>query len=91
MNKQNPLGMNEGARRMIFAGVPVSILAVIVLIDSHEHIISEKFWPYIFFGIMLIVTVLGMITYNITPKRLTLPLGSIGWAISFLILFCSVK
>jgi EamA domain-containing membrane protein RarD len=91
MNKQNPRGMNEGARRMIFAGVPVCILAALVLIDSVEHLISEKVWPYIFLVTVGIVTALGMVAYRATPKRLILPFGIIGWLISFSILFWRVK
>ena len=66
---------------MIFAGVPVSILALIVLIDSSEHFINDRFWPYVVFGIAMTVAVLGMVAYNITPKRLVLPIGIVGWVV----------
>jgi len=86
MKKRNPLRKDEGASQMIFFGVPVCVLTALVLIDSKEHIINEEFWPYILFGIGIIVTVLGMFVYNITPKRLILLLGIIGWLVSASIL-----
>jgi hypothetical protein len=86
MKKQSPFRIDEGARRMIFAGIPVCALAVLVLVDSSEHILSEKYWPYIFYGIMMVVVVLGMLAYNVTPKRFILPLGIAGWIITSSIL-----
>ena len=87
--KKNPFGINEGARRMIFAGVPMSFLTVLTCIamsSQLEHVVGEKAVAYVVYGTIMLVAVLGMITYNVTPKRLILPLGIIGWLISASIL-----
>ena len=90
--KAKPLTKDEGARGMIFFGVSVAILAVLTWIDrSLQHMVSDKTWCYIFLGEAGIATALGLIAYRIIPKRFILPLGIIGWLITFLILFCMAK
>jgi hypothetical protein len=87
LNKQNPLGMNEGARRMIFFGVAAFPISVLVCVAPKlEQAIGGKAIPYFFWGILLALCVLGIVTYNTTPKRLILPLGIIGWLLSASIL-----
>ena len=74
---------------MIFAGVPMSFLTVLTCIamsSQLEHVVGEKAVAYVVYGTIMLVAVLGMITYNVTPKRLILPLGIIGWLISASIL-----
>lgn len=91
MKTQSPFKIDERAGRMIFAGAPVCLLAVLVMVDLSEHILNEKYWPYIFYGIMMVVGVLGMLAYNVAPRWLVLPLGIAGWVGSFLILAFHVK
>ena len=71
---------------MIYSGFLVCILVVLTLGDSLTHIVSLRVWPCVFLGLALVVVVLGLIAYNFIPKRLILPIGIIGWLVSFSIL-----
>jgi hypothetical protein len=83
MKDKYPLRTDEGARRMIFFGVSAVPIAGLVAVGPQmEHFVGEKALPYVFFGIVVIITLIGMILYHHTPKRLVIPIGIIGWLIA---------
>jgi hypothetical protein len=88
MKNRNPFVIDGGVRRMLFFGVaalPMSVLGC--LGERLEHRFGEKISVYIFFGSLMVLTALGILLYNVTPRRVILPLGIAGWLISFLFLF----
>jgi hypothetical protein len=87
MKNRGPFNIDEGARRMIYCGAPLCVLVALTGIGcSLENRALDKVWPYVFLGTVLIVFVLGMIAYNFIPKRFILPLGIVGWLVSFAIM-----
>ena len=85
MSNNNPFRINEGARRMIFFGIPAVPIMLVPYLPL-EHIFGERAYPYILFGAMGIIATLGMVGYNFIPKRLIVPLGIIGWLLTASIL-----
>ena len=72
---------------MIFFGVAVLLVMVLGCMGERlSHILGERVFIYIFFGTMMIISILGVFAYNLTPKRLVVPLGIACWIISFSIL-----
>jgi hypothetical protein len=92
MKTRNPISTNEGARQMIWFGVPTCVFGMLVWLDrSFQHKASDMVWCYILLGEAAIVIVLGLIAYKRIPKLFILPIGIVGWIVSFLILFYMVN
>jgi hypothetical protein len=88
MNKKRPYGIGEGGRRAIYFGVPMVLMAVCMCTGEFiAHLVGEKAWPYIIYGLELVIIVAGMLLYNCLPKRSVIPLGIAGWVISFLLIY----
>jgi hypothetical protein len=84
---QNPFKIDEGARAMIFAGVPCCLLCVLTYASIPlNHLVGDKVWIWGFCVAAGILMALGMVAYKAIPKRLILPLGIAGWIIAFGIL-----
>ncbi|HXA45606.1 MAG TPA: hypothetical protein VNZ25_08875 [Candidatus Angelobacter sp.] len=90
MNEKYPHGIGPAGRWLIFAGIPMAAWAIFfALTEPHhalEHAVGEKLFPYILAGVPASLMVLGMVVYGSFPKRLVVPLGIIGWAVSVAVL-----
>lgn len=90
MNKKHPYGIGPTGRWLIFAGFPFSFCAILLTStmtnDGGIRGISEKFLPYVIAGVPSALMIGGMVLYGYLPKRLVIPVGIIGWAISVSVL-----
>jgi hypothetical protein len=85
---KNLLAIGEGGRQIIFFGIPMIFLAILMCVaESVAHIVDEKSYPYVLYGIIGAVAVAGMILYNYFPKRLVVPFGIAGWVTSFSLIY----
>jgi hypothetical protein len=88
---QNPFRIDEGARRMIFAGVPCGLLFMLLVASIPlDHLVGDKVWICGFCVAAGILAALGLVAYRAIPRRLILPLGIVGWIIAFGLLFVGV-
>jgi EamA domain-containing membrane protein RarD len=88
---QNPFRIDEGARRMIFAGVPCGLLCMLLVASTPlDHLVGDKVWIWGFCVAAGILAALGLVAYRAIPRRLILPLGIVGWIIAFGLLFVGV-
>jgi len=77
---RHPFGISEGARRMIFGGVPTLCLAAFMFKgETVAHAVGERAFPYVFFAVLAAYILGGYILYQCVPKRLVIPLGIAGW------------
>ena len=80
-------GIGPGGRWLIFAGVPhVSVAATACAQDWLVRVVGEKAFPYVGVGIVGATFVICMVFYHRIPKRFVIPLGMVGWVISFSLL-----
>ena len=52
-----------------------------------ERISGEKALPYVIVGIVMAVILVDRYFYERCPRRLVIPIGVIGWLVTFLLLF----
>jgi hypothetical protein len=89
LDAKHPFRIDEGTRRFNFLGLPaMGFGALMCYGENIAHVVGEKAYPYIFFGAMIVFTVIGMIIYNFVPKRWVVPLGIAGWITTFSWTFC---
>ncbi len=89
MNTKYPYGIGPTGRWLIFAGFPFSFCAILLALtlrNGHILGVSEKCLPYVVAGVPSALMIGGMILYGFFPKRLIVPVGIIGWAISVSVL-----
>jgi hypothetical protein len=86
MTEQYPHGIGPGGRWLLFAGVPVAIMAALVLATMRNGLIrgvGETALPYV---ILLVTASIIMVCWSLfhrLPKRWLIPLGLIGWIFAF--------
>lgn len=75
---------------LIFSGIPFSVLAIYsVMVGPSEHqLVGQNAEPYVVFFVPALIVIIAMLVFNHFPKRLVVPLGIIGWIITFVIV-CS--
>ena len=82
--------IGPSGRWLIFAGIPMAVWAIFFAItEPHhalEHAVGEKVFPYILGGVPAAAVVGSMVLYKYFPKRLIVPIGTIGWILAFSIL-----
>ena len=84
LDKRHPFSINESSRQMIFLGVPAIGFAVLICEgEVIAHVVGEKAFPYVLFGLMALFLMCGFIAYNVVPKKWVLPLGIAGWLTMF--------
>ena len=91
MKKKYPSGIGPAGRWLIFAGIPLAILAILLattLHDGHIRGVGENFLPYVVAGVPAIIMISAMALYDYFPKRLVIPFGIIGWIVNFSVLNC---
>lgn len=93
MNEKYPHGIGPAGRWLIFAGVPIAIIAVLLaftLRGGSIRGVSEKALPYVVFFVPAAIIVGCRELYHRVPKRLIIPFGIIGWIIAVVLMcwFC---
>ena len=84
MNEKYPYKVGQAGRWMIFAGVPSIGMAVVTCAqDSLNHSVGQRAFPYVVVGIVGLSFVLSMAVYHRLPKWLIIPIGIIGWILTF--------
>jgi len=84
LDTEHPFSIGEIGRRNIFIGLPaIGLAALMCSGESIPRIVGEKAYPYVFFGAMGVFAVVGIILYNIVPRKWILPLGIAGWITTF--------
>jgi hypothetical protein len=82
--------IGPGGRWLIFAGIPMSVCAILfVVAEPHhrlEYAVGEKVFPYVLFFVPATIVLLSKVLYPHFPKHLVVPLGIVGWIIHFSIL-----
>lgn len=78
---------------MIFAGVPIAIMAIMLastLRDGNIRGVSEGALPYVILFVPLAIIVGCHELYRHVPQRLVIPIGIVGWVISVSVMcwFC---
>ena len=88
MRKPGLFRVDAGTRGTIFAGVPMSVMALhMYLSDTVMRNMSDTVWVYTFWGAVMIVAVLGLLAYHFIPKRLIAPVGIACWVVFFAAFF----
>ena len=93
MNKKNPNGIGPVGRWSIFFGIPVALLAILLVSTLHHglnqipKIVGEAAAPYVVFFTPVIIGIVGMVLYEHFPKRLVIPLGIVGWIVGLSLIF----
>jgi len=84
LDTEHPFSLSKRGQFMIFFGVQaIGFAALMCKGEDIARIVGEKAFPYVFYGLMIVFVVIGMILYNIVPKRWILPLGIAGWITTF--------
>jgi hypothetical protein len=86
MNSKYPYGIGPAGYWLIFAGVPIAIIAILTactLRDGNIRGVSEKFLPYVVFFVPLAIIVACKVLYDHFPKKLIIPFGIVGWIVAF--------
>jgi hypothetical protein len=76
----------------MFFGVPMLPIAVflclICLFDAPiGRVLGNRAFGWFIYGSCTVFGVLGMLLYDRVPPRLAAPLGTLGWIISFTLLY----
>jgi hypothetical protein len=88
MNNE-PHKIGSGVRAWIFWGAPM-FFYVVLGIPTYEPLarfVGEKIAPYIVIVFGGLITIITMIVDDYIPERLFIPIGVIGWALTFSFLY----
>jgi hypothetical protein len=86
MNSKYPDGLGSSGFWLIFAGVPIAIMAILLastLRDGDIRGVSEKYLPYVLLLVPSAIFVGCRELYHHCPKRLIIPFGIASWIIAF--------
>jgi hypothetical protein len=84
LDTEHPFAIQGNGQRNIFFGLPaIGFAALMCNGETIAHIVGEKAYPYVFFGAMGALIVIGIFSYNFVPRRWALPLGIAGWITTF--------
>jgi hypothetical protein len=89
VNKKYPYGIGPGGRWLIFAGIPLSVIAILFTTTerSLDRIVGHAAEPYVLFFVPAAIAITGMVFYDYFPKRLIIPIGIIGWIMGLSIMY----
>jgi hypothetical protein len=76
---------------LIFAGVPMAIIAVLMAFTMHDGDIrgvSERALPYVLLSVPLAIIVGCRELYHHVPKHLVIPFGVVGWIVVAILVMC---
>jgi hypothetical protein len=86
VTEKYPHGIGPSGRWLLFAGVPVAIMAALVLATMRNGDIrgvSEKALPYVLLLVPAAIIVASWDLFHKLPKRWVIPLGIVGWLFAF--------
>jgi len=88
MNEKPQFGIGLFGRFIIFSGVGMAFMTIFSFASKTlDRALNEKLLLCVVFG-MLTVSVLGVIyCFQRFPKRMIIPVGIVGWLLTFLLLF----
>ena len=91
MNSKYPHSLGPAGYWLIFAGIPMAIIAILLVStltdDGNIRGVSEKSLPYILLFVPLAIIVGCKVLYDHFPKQLVIPFGIVGWVLNFSILY----
>jgi hypothetical protein len=78
--------IGAGQHWMIFAGIIWPCFAALACaFEPLLHIFGDNVGPYVALGIMMVILATIMILYDRVPKRFIIPIGIIGWMLTFIL------
>ena len=90
MKEKHPSAIDPKLRWVIFAGIPLAIVAILFAIaEPHhalEHAVGAKLLPWVLYFVPATIVIIGMVVYDRFPQRLVVPLGIVGWIVHVSIL-----
>lgn len=87
MDEQSQPRVGPFGRYIIFAGSGMFFMAVCTFLPkSAERMIGERALPYVFVGLIAASIFGTLFFYDRCPKRLIIPIGLVGWLLTFLLL-----
>jgi hypothetical protein len=93
MSEKYPYGVGPSGRWLIFCGVPLAIVALLLVSTVHHGVngladtVGEKALPYVIFFTPVAIGIVGWMLYEYLPKRLIIPLGILGWIVGLSLLY----
>ncbi|MGD0816366.1 MAG: hypothetical protein ABSA83_22465 [Verrucomicrobiota bacterium] len=88
MNDKSPSGIDPFGRYIVFSGTGMAFMAMcLFLLKPLEHALSDRALPYVIFGIGILTIVVDRVFYHRCSPRTIILTGSIGWLLTFLLLF----
>lgn len=88
LDTKHPFKISEGGRRGLFFGIPAIGFGILMCkAEVIAHAVGERAYPYVYFGMFILLAVIGMVLYNHVPKRWIIPLGISGWVTTFSLTF----
>ncbi|MGB8371204.1 MAG: hypothetical protein WCF71_18135 [Verrucomicrobiia bacterium] len=93
MSQQFSHGIGPAGRSLIFGGIPVAILAVLLVSTLHHglnqipEIVGEKAEPYVIFFTPVLLIFGGSALRKYFPQRLVIPFGIIGWVVGLSLIY----
>ncbi|MGB8371203.1 MAG: hypothetical protein WCF71_18130 [Verrucomicrobiia bacterium] len=94
MNKKHHNGIGPAGRSLIFGGIPVAILAVLLVTTLRHGLepglsnaVGEKALPYVLFFTPVVIGLGCMVLQEHFPKRLVIPFGIIGWVVGLSLIY----
>jgi hypothetical protein len=94
MNEKDPQRIGPAGRSLIFGGVPVAVLAVL-LVSTLRHglepglanAVGEKALPYVLIFTPLVIVFGGSMLHKYFPKQLVIPFEIIGWLVGLALMY----
>jgi hypothetical protein len=86
-------GIGPAGRSLIFGGIPVTILAVLLVSTLHHRlnqipkIVGESAAPYVVFFTPVVIIFGSILLHEHLPKRLVIPLGITGWILGLSLIY----
>ena len=84
MKNEDSSRIGQTGRWIIFLGVAFALGAMLWYAKKPlENLVGQRAFPYVVYGLVMVICVWHMLLYNRCPRRLVIPLGIIGWISTF--------
>jgi hypothetical protein len=88
MNEKSPSSVGPFGRYIIFSGAGMAFMAMcLFVLKPLEHAFGERALPYLLLGIGMATIVVDRYIYHRCSQRMIIPIGIVGWLLTFLLLF----
>ena len=88
MNANRSKNLGPAGQWMIFAGAPSVAMALVTCAqDSLVRAVGQGAFPYVVVAIVGASFVFSMAVYRRVPPRRVIPIGIVGWMLTFSLLF----